>query len=244
MEAVDYNQTIALQYAAYRPLLHQKILANCLTNSEYAIGLDVGCGTGQSAIALTDFCEQVIGVEPSQAMLKKAIPHQQVEYQHYDGQQFDFLDNQFEIITFAGVLYYAKSQQLLHEVIRVAKNKATVVVYDFKVLLKAILKKLLLNISPSSTSPYNHQVNFDGLEQQNLIKNISDQQSIQLDIQIADLAHLFLSSKENYQLFAHYFNHLQPYDLVLEQLQLIFDDKTAAAPVETYFTVYTVAKAS
>lgn len=43
-------------------------------------GLDVGCGTGQSPIALANYCRQVVWIEPSEAMLQKSIAHPSIAY--------------------------------------------------------------------------------------------------------------------------------------------------------------------
>ncbi|WP_425460039.1 methyltransferase domain-containing protein [Exilibacterium tricleocarpae] len=37
----------------------------------------MGCGTGHSALALTKYCSRFHGVEPSRAMLERAMPHAQ-----------------------------------------------------------------------------------------------------------------------------------------------------------------------
>ena len=79
-----YDNLIAGHYAAYRPPLHQKILSLALPKDRrFEVGLDVGSGTGYSAIALADFCESVFGVEPSDAMREKATQHNKVKYLRY-----------------------------------------------------------------------------------------------------------------------------------------------------------------
>ena len=118
----EYNPITAKHYAAYRPSLHLPILQKYLDeNTHFALGLDVGCGTGQSAMALTNFCDKVIAIDPSESMLKNAMPQDHIEYQHCNGQDLEFEANIFDCITFAGFLFYAKSQHLLNEVVKVAK---------------------------------------------------------------------------------------------------------------------------
>lgn len=69
-----YDRAIATHYSAYRPPLHDIILEYVLLENEiFSVGLDVGCGTGYSAIALTKYCSQVHGIEPSSSMLQEAI---------------------------------------------------------------------------------------------------------------------------------------------------------------------------
>ncbi len=146
----EYDPITAKHYAAYRPCLHLPILQKCIKNEHYALGLDIGCGTGQSALALTNFCNKVIAIDPSESMLQNAMPHNQIEYQHCNGQDLQFEANIFDCITFAGSLFYAKSQHLLNEVEKVAKPNAQVIIYDFMVLLDPTLEQL--GVTPPSNN--------------------------------------------------------------------------------------------
>lgn len=168
-QSADYNQETAEHYAAYRPCLHQYIIKKCLyPKSAFSLGLDIGCGTGQSALALAHFCEKVIGIDPSEDMLQKAMPHAKVTYAHCNGTDLYFSDNCFDVITFAGSLYYAKSQELLNETLRVCNSEARIVIYDFEILLDDTLIKLGV-IPPSAESiNYNHAVNFSGLNERHI----------------------------------------------------------------------------
>ena len=74
-------------------------------------------------------------------MLKKAITHPKVDYQIFDGKSLSFDSNQFDIITFAGSLFYAKSQIILDEVVRVGKPGSKILVYDFELFLHEILDR-------------------------------------------------------------------------------------------------------
>jgi ubiquinone/menaquinone biosynthesis C-methylase UbiE len=48
-----YDQVTAGHYAAYRPALHSLILRRVFSDADsFDVGLDGGCGTGHSAIAL------------------------------------------------------------------------------------------------------------------------------------------------------------------------------------------------
>ena len=70
----DYNKQVAYHYSAYRPPLHQRILKEVLGGKRFQSGLDLGCGTGRSAVALKNYCDEVRGVEPSPEMLAHAKP--------------------------------------------------------------------------------------------------------------------------------------------------------------------------
>ncbi len=141
---LDYDKITAYHYAAYRPALHEGILAEFLEPiSLFEMGLDIGSGTGHSSIALAKYCSKVYGIEPSAFMMKKSLDHDQVTYQLYNKSTIDFEDDYFDVTTFAGSLYYAKSQLLVNELIRVSKNQSIVLVYDFEILLDELIAKLI-----------------------------------------------------------------------------------------------------
>ena len=117
----DYDHITAYHYSAYRSALHLPILERCLKGESFNRGLDVGCGTGQSSVALANFCNKIIGLEPSYEMLEKTIFHPKVNYLYLENEKLPFHENSFDIITFAGSWYYTQSQMLLKEVIRIAK---------------------------------------------------------------------------------------------------------------------------
>ncbi|WP_047049565.1 methyltransferase domain-containing protein [Vibrio mexicanus] len=69
-----YNNKISKHYAAYRPPVHKAILESIFPTEPFKHGLDIGCGTGVSTIALVPFCAQTTSVDPSQLMLEQAQP--------------------------------------------------------------------------------------------------------------------------------------------------------------------------
>ena len=236
--SLEYDKITAYHYAAYRPLLHTQILEEVLSSKNKAdLGLDIGCGTGQSSIALTNFCKKVIGIEPSQEMLDNAIVHQNVEYSYYDCEHIEYQDNLFDIITFAGSLFYGKSQQLLDETIRVSKNNAQLIAYDFNTLLEPVIESIGVkpNVEPIN---YNHSEDFSGLNTNNIGLINKFEKPLQLVISATNLAHLLLSSKDNYRLLKAHFGSDNLYQKVLEALL----DKTTTIETMTYLTSYKVAK--
>ena len=234
----EYDEQTALHYAAFRPALHLPILNKCIENEKYKIGLDIGCGTGQSSVALANICKKVIGIDPSKEMLEKAIKNENIIYQYSDGRHLPFENNYFDIITFAGSLYYAKSQQLLDEVNRVVKDKGRVVVYDFEILLDDVLLKLKVNPVKSLENKYNHQENFSGLMLEALkIEKISSGIML-INIAPENLAHLLLSSKENYDLLEKRFGFENLFQKMEQQLFQINKNENFSIKAKIFLAVY------
>lgn len=192
-----YDQHTARHYAAYRPPLHEVILQKCLGDRRFGYSLDIGCGTGSSTLPLVQFCDQVIGIDPSREMLSKAVFHSQVKYAPFNGRDLEFDDTFFDLITFAGSIVYAKSQRMLDETIRVARPSAIILLYDFEILIYSVFR--LLGIPRSTeTSIYNHRENFDGLNQEGLELLEVSSEEISLPIEKEELAHLLLSDSHDY----------------------------------------------
>ncbi|WP_299528595.1 class I SAM-dependent methyltransferase [Ulvibacterium sp.] len=241
--AEEYDQITAFHYAAFRPLLHLPILKACLNEGkEYSLGLDVGCGTGQSSIALTNFCKKVHGIEPGKEMLEKSIAHPKIAYSHYDGQNFDFPDNFFDITTFAGSLYYGKSQHLLNEVVRIGKNASLVIIYDFELSLDSLHVKLNLEPLVVQGSDYDHLVNFDGLNKKHINVEKEVQGKVSMEIAISDISHLLLSYKDNYNRLLQSLGENDLYETVSQKLRSILKSESTFIDAKTYATMYRVTK--
>ncbi len=239
----EYDKITASHYAAYRPSLHAKILKAVFDSSEkFELGLDVGCGTGQSSIALAHYCTNVVGVDPSNEMLGESIKHPKVSYLLIDSNTLNLNSNTFDIITFAGSLYYAKSQAMLNEIVKVAKNNCRIIIYDFEIFLEPICIQLGLQSDLPLSTDYDHQANFSGLNEQFITLDNELRKSVMLDIKITDLAHLLLSSKDNYERLAKAFGITNLYDETKKQLQSVLKNEITTLKAMTYLTSYKVNK--
>jgi len=215
----DYDNITAYHYSAYRPALHLPILESCLEGKYFEKGLDIGCGTGHSSIALANFCNEIVGLEPSSDMLSKTIFDKKVNYLHWDAKKkLPFPNFYFEIVTLAGSWYYGQSQYLLDEITRVTRSGGKVLLYDFNIVLNEVLS--VLNI-PNAESIYNHKVNFSKFQSNHLQEVEMKKSSMTFSITSQELAHLILSVKPYYlfleqkwgkqAVFSKTENTIQPY---------------------------------
>ncbi len=234
----EYNPNTAKHYAAYRPSLHLPILQKCIKNEHYALGLDVGCGTGQSAFALSHFCDKVIAIDPSESMLKNAITHDLIEYRYCNGQDLNFKPKTFDIITFAGALFYAKSQHLLQEVEKVAKPKAKVIIYDFMVLLDQTLEQLGVTPPTKQQLNYDPKIDFDGLNILKLHLQNKVKAQIAIEISSANLGHLLLGDSDHFALLAGKFGETNLYAKLLTQLENLVSGVTHQIDAHIFYTQY------
>lgn len=232
----SYDSDIAKHYSAYRPPLHALILAQCLDgDGQFKHGLDIGSGTGQSTIALSHYCTQVTGIEPSLKMLALANPSANVKYLHFEGSKINSPDRTFDIVTFAGSLFYAKSQLLFDEMARVCQTSATILVYDFEILFDQLDTEL---IPATNSSNYDHSTNFSGLTTPGLAMGNSFIHTISLEISPTNLAHLLLSSQDLHYAYQKKYKVSEPFDALNTDLRAITAHQVYELPVNLYATKY------
>jgi len=230
-----YDPSAAWHYAAYRPPLHEIILDRALsTGQRFRVGLDVGCGTGYSAIALARYCDQVIGIDSSSSMLELATEHLNVTYIHTDINSNEQLPvDKFEIVTFAGSLFYMKEKTLRDSLGSLCLPGATIIVYDFRVDLDKALS--VLGLSPPSVSgEYDYEVNLAGWEE--FSTNLNGKESITLDSSEDQITHLLLADSRCQDALQNHFSRDALFDSVSAQLKK--QKRKLDIYADIYFTRY------
>lgn len=213
----QYSQATAIHYSAYRPPLHGMILGRVLSGEEvFTRGLDVGCGTGYSAVALAQYCAHIYGIDPSQSMLQEARPHPKITYQQGTGEDLPLPDKSVDVVTFAGSLFYAKSQLLIKELKRVCRNNALIIPYDFEVLLADTLIQCGLKLEKRG-SDYDHEINFSG--HADFIELMRGKEQINLEVRAIELAHILLASADSYGAFVEKYDSREPFPILVSELE-------------------------
>lgn len=218
----QYNSAVARHYAAYRPPLHGPTLSQLLDSKEtFSIGLDIGCGTGYSAIALANYCAQVFGVDPSEAMLAGAEEHPRVTYICTKGDDLSGMPvRSVGVVTFAGSLCYTKSNELRQELDNVCIPGATVAVYDFEVLLDEVLSSLGIDM-PAVGSDYDHAANIVDWTEYSV--DMVDTGQLRLGLSSEELVHLLLADSNRLEAFSEKFATPDPYEAVVDLIERMSD---------------------
>jgi len=230
-----YDSSAAWHYAAYRPPLHRLILERVLQSDEmFQDGLDVGCGTGYSAIALSRYCDHVLGVDSSQAMLDSAEAHLKTTYVCGELNSHVQLPIQrFDIVSFAGSLFYMKASSLRNALTRFCPPGGTVVVYDFGVLLHEALATLGADC-PSLTTNYDYTVNLSDWEE--YITELSGTERLVLDVSEKQIAHLLLADSNHHDALQKRFPDGVLFESILSHLEKRPEKLDVYADI--YFTRY------
>lgn len=209
-----YDSTAARHYAAFRPPLHRLILERVFRpNESFQVGLDVGCGTGYSALALTRYCDRVFGLDPSRAMLGLAQTHPKIIYAQGSGDALGQLQAQaFGVVTFAGSLFYAKTDRLRSELVSVCPPGGTIVTYDFEVLINEVMAELGVDC-PAVASDYDHRANLSDWAE--FTVDSSGTERLRLDVTGREMAHLLLADSNCYDAFVRRFPNGDPFESIV-----------------------------
>jgi ubiquinone/menaquinone biosynthesis C-methylase UbiE len=164
-----YKATTARHYAAYRPPLHKTILEKIFPlPGNRPRGLDIGCGTGLSSQALTRYCNHVIGIDPSLAMLGEARTQPGISYLNADGQRIPLTADSIDVVTMAGSLNYLDRKLLIAELTRVCRSGAEIAIYDFEIDLSHFESHFESHFAVDTSidsGRYNHRLNLSGFSE-------------------------------------------------------------------------------
>jgi ubiquinone/menaquinone biosynthesis C-methylase UbiE len=226
----EYSESVAKHYAAYRPALHELILQRLVrTDDRFRMGLDMGCGTGYSAVALVEYCDRVFGLDPNQPMLDKATAHPKISYVNGYGEDLSVLDqDQFDVISFAGSLSYTKNHKLKSELLRTLAPNGVVFVYDFQVHLDD-LSASIGECCLSATLGYDFAENLSDWSEFATEVVSTDQVFIQLSAQEA--THILLANSDRYRLFQERFSDKDPFDSLTDHIRRQDDEPRLNADI-------------
>ncbi len=114
---------VAARYAEARPFFHAEVaerLRRFAGVERFGRALDVGCGSGQSSVALAGIAGQVIGIDASENMLRHATLLPNIGYQVGSAEQLNFEAGEFDLVSAGSALhwfdqerFYAQCQQVL-----------------------------------------------------------------------------------------------------------------------------------
>ena len=131
----DYFSTQSFAYAQYRPHYPQALfefLASIAPSRQMA--WDCGTGTGQAAVGLAHFFDQVIATDPSQSQIDHAARHERITYQVAPAEQTDIPSCSVDVITVAQALHWFDLGRFYREVERVLKPSGVLAVWCYGLL--------------------------------------------------------------------------------------------------------------
>lgn len=119
-------------YSIYRPEYPDELfayLSSCSLTHDRA--WDCGTGSGQSAIALSDYYKEVIATDASENQIKNARQKAGVVYKTEPAEQTSLDDASIDLVTVAQAIHWFKLDAFANEVTRVLKPGGIVAVWTY-----------------------------------------------------------------------------------------------------------------
>ena len=136
MDYVNYfaHPAAAERYAFARPFFHplalERIRSVCGGTGRPKPAVDIGCGTGQSSLALLEIADEVIGLDISADMLAHAKQHPRIHYLQGQAEKMPFADTTFPLMTTALAFHWFEQARFMPEARRVLKPHGWLVIYN------------------------------------------------------------------------------------------------------------------
>ncbi len=125
--------TAAARYALGRPYFHPLVIENLKrlipVDEGLGRGLDVGCGTAQSSMALAELAAEVAGVDSAPQMLAAATAHPRIRYVAGSAEALPIAAGSVGLITVGLAFHWFDRDAFLGEAARVLKVGECMVIY-------------------------------------------------------------------------------------------------------------------
>ena len=116
-----------------------KLLLRMLSGKEYPRALDIATGTGFTAIGIAEFCENVVGIDPTPEMLEEARKNSskssfsdRISFTDGTAESTGFPDSSFDLVTCRRAAHhFTDKAAFLKEAKRVLKDIGRIAIVDF-----------------------------------------------------------------------------------------------------------------
>jgi SAM-dependent methyltransferase len=141
----DHFSEQAKQYAKHRPR-YPKEIYDYLTSlaSSKQLAWDAGTGSGQVAVALTGYFQQVIATDASTDQIENAFQHEQIDYRIEPAEKTSIKSKSIDLVTVGTAVHWFELEAFYKEVQRVCKPNAVVAVWVYNLpTIEANVDKIL-----------------------------------------------------------------------------------------------------
>lgn len=140
-----------------------------------------------------------------------------------------------DVVTFAGSLFYTKSDILMRELKRVCRLQALAIAYDFEILLNDALRQYGIGSQVPGTD-YDHNVNFSDCA--DFLEITAGHEQVSLEVSATELAHILLSNSHRYEEFARKYGASDPFPALTNELETTKKKHMLEASI--YFSKYQI----
>jgi len=129
----DHFSTQSDGYARYRPTYPRamfRFLASL--TSGHSRALDCATGSGQAAIALTEFYSEVVASDASQAQIDAAIRHPKVSYKVASAERSGLSDASVDLLTVGQAFHWFDEVAFMREAARVLRPDGVLAIWCYE----------------------------------------------------------------------------------------------------------------
>jgi ubiquinone/menaquinone biosynthesis C-methylase UbiE len=131
MNYFEYR-SVAERYARHRPYFHPLVIEKVKTylkiERPVPLALDVGCGPGQSTVALKEIADVAIGMDISAGMLGVADQRADIQYIQSPAERLPLRNTSADLITTSLAFHWFDPERFFDEARRVLKAQAWLVI--------------------------------------------------------------------------------------------------------------------
>jgi SAM-dependent methyltransferase len=130
----DHFSTQSDGYAQYRPTYPAELfqfLASIAT--AHTLAWDCATGSGQAAVALTEYFSTVVASDASRAQIDAAIPHSDVEYRVAAAEQSDLADASVDLLAVGQAFHWFDEELFFEEARRVLRPDGVLAIWAYEI---------------------------------------------------------------------------------------------------------------
>jgi len=128
----DHFSTQADRYTQFRPHYGPELFAYLASLAgRHDLAWDCGTGSGQAAVALADYFQEVVATDPSSRQIEHAQPHDRVRYVVARAEHTPLADHSVDLITVAQAVHWFDRPQFYEEVRRVGRAGSVLALWAY-----------------------------------------------------------------------------------------------------------------
>ncbi len=123
----------AARYTKVRPFFHEEVIQRLCAFTgapRYRRALDVGCGSGQSSIALAAIADHVTAIDASREMLSHAPVYPNICYQFGVAEELNVDAGEFDLISVGSALHWFDQQRFFSQCAQVLNPSGALLIYN------------------------------------------------------------------------------------------------------------------
>ena len=136
MNFKDYFSRQASEYTRYRPHYPKRLFEYLATLTiDHQLAWDCATGSGQAALGLADYFDEIVATDGSKKQIANAIEHKKITYVIAPAEKTEIVSGSVDLIVVAQALHWFDLDKFYAEVRRVSKSAGVLAAWSYSLLL-------------------------------------------------------------------------------------------------------------